>query len=127
MATSTIPNPNVVREELTVDIANTNVISHTAGTPYGYRYGNQMICYMSLGFKTTQQRAADLGVFRLKINGKIILPVNPYFVPCMVNSDNVIRWSYKSGDSNGYFQNPIIWNANAEFRISGVFIGDIQS
>ena len=127
MATSTIPNPNVIKENLIVDLANSNVITHTAGTPVGYRYGNQMICYISLAFKTTQQRAADLGVFRLRTSdNKQIVPTTPYFLPCMVNSDNVMRWCFKGSDSGAYFVSPVTWNANAEFRITGAFVGDIQ-
>lgn len=126
MATSKIPNPNTVVESLTVDLANSLVISHTAGLAYGYRVGNQMICYISLGLKTTQQRAADLGVFRLKIGDKVIIPTAPYFIPCIVNSDTVMRFSYRDA-TTGYWQSPITWNANAEFRISGVYIGEISS
>lgn len=127
MATSTIPNPNVIRELLTVELANSNIISHTAGMSYGYRYGNQMICYLSLAFKTSQQRDANLGIFRLRTsNNKLIIPNEPYFIPCVINSDNVMRWSYRSAD-NGYWECPVAWNANAELRLSGVFIGDIQS
>lgn len=126
MATSTIPNPNAVMETLTVELANSSVISVTGGLAYGYRVGNQMICYMSFAFKTTQQRAADLEIFRLRIDGKKILPNAPYFIPCMVNSDSVMRFSYRDR-KDGWWQNPITWNANAEFRITGVYIGTISS
>ena len=125
MATSTIPNPNVIGENLTVELANSNVISWTAGDPYGYRNGNLVTCYLSLGFKTTQQRGADMGVFRLKTGNSIIIPAAPYFIPCMVNSDNVMRWSFRDA-TNGYWTNPVTWNANAEFRITGVFVGYLQ-
>ena len=126
MATSTIPNPNAVRETLTVELANSVAMSVIGGLAYGYRVGNQMICYVSLGFKATQQRAADVGVFRLRIDGKKIIPDAPYFIPCMVNSDGVMRFCYRDG-TDGWWQNPITWNANAEFRISGVYTGTISS
>lgn len=127
MATSIIPNPNVIRETLTIEVANSSVISKVGGDAYGYRYGDKMICYMSFGFKTTALRSADLGVFRLRTsNNKIVMPTAPYFIPCMVNSDSVMRWSFRD-DIDAWWKSPVTWNANAEFRISGVFIGDIQS
>lgn len=86
-----------------------------------------MICYMSLSFSTTQQRGANTAVFRLGTSdNKHINPIAPYFITCMVNNDNVMRFSYKSDDSYAYFKNPVTWNANAEFRIAGVFVGNIQ-
>lgn len=125
MAQGNIPNPNDVREALVVELGNSNVMSITAGTARGYRQGSTMLCYVSIGVNTTQQRGANSGVFRVKTSdGHVIMPDVPYFILCIVNNDGVVRMCYRD-DGNGFFTNPVAWEANKEIRITGAFTGTI--
>lgn len=123
-----VVRPLVKAEKLTVFLANSQQISKIAGEAYGIRIQDGLIvCFMSLGFKPSSVRAGGLAVFKLQVDGQDIVPVEPYFLPCSYSTESRMRFSYRSEASTGFFTNPVAWEANVDLRISGVFIGSIQS
>ena len=104
---------------ISYQIANTTQISNIAGSiqsimlPSGHH-----IMFFALGFKTNTTRGASTGVFRLVTqDGYVLRAVNPYFYTCITSGS--IGNSYTNTD--GYwFNTNVQWNANTEYRVSGV-------
>lgn len=125
MATSTIPSLyNKETVALDCELANTNVMSLQAGQALGILLNpTTIVCFLYMRFITTATRSADFGVFRLKYRNKLILPNEPYMIPCSLNYDYPDLAPGNMKDGVAYFRNPRQWDANTTAAFSGVFIG----
>lgn len=85
--------------------------------------------YFSLVFKTTATRNADEAVFALQLEEKKLVLTEPYMFPCTINSDitKTMLANYKDINNIRFIVNPVVWNTNTEFRISGVSLAAIQA
>lgn len=108
-------------QTLSIELANSDVISHTAGQAKFFQINtNTGIAFFTLAFRTTEQRPAGLGVFRLKLGSKYLVIDEPYNLVCTVG-DSTHRFSgYTQDGSRRWINSPAQWTANSEFRITGV-------
>lgn len=113
----------------TVTTGNASVLSHIAGSAYSIPAGgNKVIVYMEIKIHTTAARSAALGIFFLSVGNRKIKPVRPTAMTCIVNGDGVHRFSgIQEVESTGirYFTSPVALNANADYYINGVFLGEL--
>lgn len=111
----------------TVNLANSNVITYTAGQAFCYYINNNaVVVFMTLAFKTTSQRDAGSSVFYLTIDGRDIAVGEPYNIPCIMSKDNAMRFCGYNPDDRKYFTVPSVWTANTEARYSGMFFGNLS-
>lgn len=102
-------------------IANTNQITNTAGSAKAFMLANgQYVVFFAVAFKTNTTRGASTGVFRLvSEDGYVLQGAQPYFFTCLTSGS--MGNSYTNTD--GYwFSTNVQWNANSEYRVSGVGI-----
>lgn len=106
---------------LTLELANSAVISNTAGQAKFFQInGGCGIAFFTLAFRTTGQREANTAVFRLKMGSQYVVIDEPYNLICTV-TDGTLRYSSYITDGNRrWIAVPAVWNANTEFRITGV-------
>lgn len=100
-------------------IANTNHIRNVAGSIQSIMLpSGHYIMFFALAFVTNTTRGASTAVFRFVAqDGYVFSAVNPYFYTCITNGS--MGNSY--GNNDGYFFNTNVqWNANTEYRVSGV-------
>ena len=108
-------------------MANPQVITRTAGDAFCYYFNNNyVIVFATLAFRSTVQRAAGTSVFRLSIDGKDITVNEPYNLPCIMSTDNVMKFAGYSADDNRFFAVPSAWPANTDVRYSGVFSASLS-
>ena len=115
------------RTACTVVTANSSVITHTSRYAYCFSLGNnRVVVYMDIVLKTTSARSAGMGAFYLTVNNKKVRILRPTGLPCIVNSDGVMRFTgvLESGDIR-YITHPVAWEANKTLYISGVFAADL--
>lgn len=103
-------------------LANANTMARTAGEAYALVFdASRILVSFELAFKCTTNRANGDAVFKFNYNNADILIGEPYQFLCFMNNDGVARFSNR--DANGIFIcNPTAWNANTEFRITGIFV-----
>ena len=108
-------------------VANPQVITRTAGEAYCYYFNdNYVIVFATLAFRSTVQRAVNTSVFRLSVDGKDITVIEPHNLPCIMSTDNVMKFAGYSDDDNRFFSVPSAWSANTEARYSGVFFASLS-
>ena len=108
---------NLATVQFSEQLANATVLSRIAGSAHGLKLPNgRYIVFFSYGITTTQARTS-LPVIRIIDSDKYVLrSVNPYFLPCLVDSTMNISYS----NTDGYWWTaPGSWAANTTFRISG--------
>ena len=115
------------RTACTVVTANSSVITHTAGYAYCFSLGSdRVVVYMDIVLKTTSARGAGGAAFYLTVNNKKVKMLRPAGLPCIVNSDGVMRFTGVQESGNiRYITHPVAWEANKTFYVSGVFVGDL--
>lgn len=114
-------------KKCTINLANGNVISHTAGEAYCYYITNSsVVVFATLAFRTNSARAAGTAVFYLTVDNKNITIKEPYNLPCIMTTDNVMRFAGYLFDDPRYFMVPSSWAANTEVRYSGTFYATLS-
>ena len=106
----------------TVAVANGQTMTKTAGEAYALVFDiGRILISFELAFKCTTSRASGDSVCRFNYNNADIVIGEPYQFLCFINNDGVARFSNRS-ESGIFICNPTAWNANTEFRVSGIFI-----
>ncbi len=108
----------LVRFTVSYQVANSNQISHIAGSATAVMLPNgDYVVFFTYGFRTNTTRGNATAVFRIAVDGYLLEAVSPYFFPCTVNG----AFGYSFGNNDGYwFNTSQQWNANTDHRISVV-------
>ena len=107
---------------LTVNLANGNTMTRTAGEARGMRVaGQRWLVGFTLAFKCTTNRDEGQAVFRLSIpNGDLLTIDEPYQFISKFADETVYRLTAYMSTDRTYFANPAAWHANFEFRVTGM-------
>ena len=102
-------------------------MTYTAGSLWGMKLSESiMIVFMEVSINTNTSRGANTGVFKLTYNSHGLRFSAPYDFICSMNGDAVLRLcGYIDHNGSRYVSTPIAWQANTEFRLTGVAFANI--
>lgn len=112
----------VPNSRATIELANATIMQKVSGDADVYQLNDTyFIVFVSLGIKYTASRVADMGAWRIKVDGTTLTPMHPHFILSWVDGNTTIYQSFADTD-NGWFKNPVALSANQIARWTGTVL-----